>query len=215
MRYIDYNINKNVLSKIPFASQKTREEYVDQWGRTEENGNKAVSTVENFFSPGYINKKNISNMETELTSIYQYTGDKRVLPTTTTGFDLTYKGNKYRMTSAEQTQYKKTRGEASYSGLEQLFDSAEYKGLSEEEKAKKITDVYDEAKKKADKEYLVKSKNMTAIDFDVSQLSDSQQGTVSTLTSNLGKEGAYKAVTLTKDCSTNTGKALFLYLLCS
>ena len=210
MRYIDYNINKNVLSKIPFASQKTREEYVDQWGRTEENGNKAVSTVENFFSPGYINKKNISNMETELTSIYQYTGDKRVLPTTTTGFDLTYKGNKYRMTSAEQTQYKKTRGEASYSGLEQLFDSAEYKGLSEEEKAKKIDDVYDEAKKKADKEYLVKSGNMTAIDFDVSQLSDSQQGTVSTLTSSLGKEGAYKAVTLTKDCSTNTGKALAL-----
>lgn len=154
--YIGYNFNKNILSKLPVLNQN-RQEYVDQWGRTQKKNSNAdyvSSAVQNLISPGFAANKNTTNVDREITSVYSQNKNNKILPSIPSGYDVTFKGQDYRMKSDEMVQFKKTVGNYAYQGLGKLFDTSEYKSMSTEDKEKAISNIYEEANKKAKNDFL-------------------------------------------------------------
>ncbi|MFA6843721.1 MAG: hypothetical protein WCR33_04930, partial [Bacilli bacterium] len=138
------------VAKIPGASQKLQP-YVDMWGRKQSNGNAA----ENFLSPGYYSKENITDVDKELLSLKSDLGDSwnDVLPSKVSQYVITSNSMPYRMNESELTAYKTTRGKASYDGLQTLFKSDSYKNMDADGKAKAIKEVYDNATETAKVQY--------------------------------------------------------------
>ena len=64
----------NVASKIP-GLESTKPEYVDQWGRTQTNSNVLLRAIENFISPGYSKKIEITPVDDELQRLYDNVKD--------------------------------------------------------------------------------------------------------------------------------------------
>jgi hypothetical protein len=151
MRGIE-KFGRKQLAKLPGASQKL-EPYVDLWGREQKSGNFA----ENFLSPGYFKSENITTVDRELQSLMKGMDEetiKKILPTSTAyQYTIQSAGLPYRMTEKESTAYQKTRGQESYKGLEKLFKSAEYREMTQEEKADAIQDIYSDAHQKAKYQY--------------------------------------------------------------
>lgn len=156
-KYLEYNINKNVISKLPIINQR-REEYVDQWGRTSRKTNQKeyiTNAIENFLSPGYVSEKKSGAIENEISSLYEKTGDMTVIPSADTEKSVVSGDDRFLLTGAEQTQYKKTRGSESYSRLKKLFKDDAYKSADNEHKVKMIKAEYTEANFQAKAEALV------------------------------------------------------------
>ena len=156
-KYLEYNINKNVISKLPIINQR-REEYVDQWGRTSRKTNQKeyiTNAIENFLSPGYVSEKKSGAIENEISSLYEKTGDMTVIPSADTEKSVVSGDDRFLLTGAEQTQYKKTRGSESYSRLKKLFKDDAYKSADNEHKVKMIKAEYTEAIFQAKAEALV------------------------------------------------------------
>lgn len=131
---------KKTTAKIPGASSKL-EPYVDQWGREEKNDNVVMRFVENFLSPGYISKKNETNVDQEVERVYSQTGNNEVLPTYAAK-SFTVNGETYYPTEKEYTQLSKEKGKTSYAIIDDLTQNEDYKNLSETEKATILADVY-------------------------------------------------------------------------
>lgn len=209
---VAYNLNRNVVSKIPFANQ-LRAENVDVWGRTEtkDGASDYVSGgLENFFSPAYINDLNTTPVDEEVTRLYDLTGKSEVLPykSSTTFKD---NGTEYRMTQKERADFQKTRGQYAYNAIDQLIKTQEYANMSDEEKVKAIQNIYDDAFNTAKKEYLVNKGATTAIDYDIGQLADGRQALISDFSQTIPKEQAYELVTSTSGYDTKTGKMLAIF----
>jgi hypothetical protein len=147
------------IAKIPLAS-KTLEPYVDLWGREQ----KSTGAVENFLSPGYFKKENITPVDEELLTLTKNLDEetaKKILPASTAyQYTIEASSETYRMTEQESTAYQKTRGQESFKGLGKLFTSEKYKNMTKEEKVKAVNIVYDQARETAKMEYL-KSKNLS------------------------------------------------------
>jgi hypothetical protein len=148
--FVQKAINRN-LAKIPFVS-KTLPAYVDAWGREQVDESLALRLFENFFSPGYISKKETTAVEEELMRLYRANSDRSVLPSLARS-SFYDNGTQYTLTSEQFSQFKKTQGQTAYRLLEEAVSSETYKSLSDEGKAKVVSDIYEYAREKAKEEY--------------------------------------------------------------
>lgn len=119
--YIDKNKNipkglqriiGQASSKIPFVSYLF-EPAIDEWGREQKYGNTLERVFENTVSPGYYAEKNYTDVDEELKSLYERTGEISVLPTTQTKY-FTQDSKRYNLTAKEYTEAKKIRGKKSF-----------------------------------------------------------------------------------------------------
>ena len=212
-REVEKQLGK-IINKTPLSNGLSQD-YVDQWGRVEANDNKGLSALENFLSPAYISKKNVTPVDTEIQRLYEKLDEENkdsIIPTVNTNaFKQEFDGKEYVMTPAEFTQYKKTVGQAKYNGLDKLFKTTAYKNASDDEKRKMIQNVYDEANLQGKKEYLTKVSKEYASAPDFYALDSSQREKYDE-TLDISKQKwatAYNSLTSTyNEVKRNSGESL-------
>ena len=131
---------QRAMQKIPGLSQKLPE-YVDAWGRTQEQSdNLGVRVLENFLSPGYYKKKTVTEADEVLKQLYAETGES-VFPTS---FPKNFTVNKVdkNLSSKEYVEASKAAGKTKYDMLSQLVKNGEFKNLPAEQQVKVVKDVY-------------------------------------------------------------------------
>ena len=173
-----------LTNKIPFATE-LNQPYVDQWGRRDSKktaGDYFASAAENLLSPGYVSKRNETSVDNELQRLSKQLGEtdaKKIIPAIdSSAYKVEFGGKEYRMTESEFTEYKETVGKARYSGLEQLFKTAEYKNASADEKRKMIQEVYEAGSEKGEENYIVGTGKATKEEYSYTLLSPTQQAAV-------------------------------------
>lgn len=133
-------LNK-MMAKIPGLSS-TLEPYVDLWGEEDEGTeNVIVRALENFVFPWYSNEKKTDSTNTELERLFVSTGESSVLPSYQRG-NLSYDNKMVYLSPKVYTQYKKEYGQTAKKNLDSMIKSKEYKSLTDEEKAKAVSKVY-------------------------------------------------------------------------
>jgi hypothetical protein len=144
-----------VLNKIPGVSKES-EEYVDEWGRTEENvgGNVLGRLAYNMLSPGYYSKENVTSVDAELMDLARSTGDTSIYPNYTNSRPISGEG---KLSPEDYTKYATEKGQAQYDALDALFNSTTYSNLSDGNKVNVISDIYEFTNAIAKKEALNKN----------------------------------------------------------
>lgn len=120
---------------------------LDVWGREQKTKSAAVRAVNNFLNPTTVKKKNITAVDKEVERLYKSTGDSEVIPSLPNKY-MNYKntqGNQVRkdFTANEYTKYVKERNNATLKDIDGLIKTQEYKNLSDEDKAKVISGLFD------------------------------------------------------------------------
>lgn len=116
--------------------------YTDAWGRTEANAeNYTLNALRQFFSPGYVSDIHSSDMEKELSRLYEATGNSAVL-ISKPGKYFTYGGERVDLTADQYLTYNTTRGQEAYTALTALVSSTAYRNSSDEDKAALVSSVY-------------------------------------------------------------------------
>lgn len=138
-----------VKSKIP-GLESTMPEYINAWGQSESNGNIGERIFGNFVSPGYYSDIEYDNMSNELLRLSKEVKgeDVNVLPQAAEK-DFEVKGETKYLTAEEYTKYAKAKGRYSYDYVSEFINSAEYKKLTDSERAKVISNLYKYANAKA------------------------------------------------------------------
>ena len=216
VKTLEKNFGK-ILNKVPIAGDVINQDYVDLWGRTDSKSGTLAeapldyveSGIENFLSPAYISKRNETEVDKELKSLYNELGEEdkeKILPTfASNAFKQKLDGEEYTMTPAEFTQYKKTVGQARFKGLEKLFKTSEYKNASADEKRKMIESVYDDANNEGKKEYLSKVNKEFASAPNFYMLDEKQRDKYDD-SINMSKENWAKAYTKLNDTNNEVYK---------
>lgn len=118
--------------------------YIDAWGREEVTGLLPMRALNNFLNPAYTSSLNVTPVDEEIQRLYNATGTGSVIPSradksiTVDGEDINLSGDKY-------VEYAKAKGETAFDLLSSIIDTSAYKGLSDDEKVKLISDVYEYA----------------------------------------------------------------------
>lgn len=130
------------LGKVPFANQNL-EPYINLWGETESSG----TAFGNFINPGYYKEKSTSALDDEIRRVAEAAGEEgtKAIPRLISGYTLTADKQSYRLTEKELTKFKQIQGQESKKSAEKLIRSAEYKKMSDEDKAKALDKVYSDA----------------------------------------------------------------------
>ena len=116
--------------------------YTDAWGRTEAYAeNYTLNALRQFFSPGYVSDIHSSDMEKELSRLYEATGNSAVL-ISKPGKYFTYGGERVDLTADQYLTYNTTRGQEAYTALTALVSSTAYRNSSDEDKAALVSSVY-------------------------------------------------------------------------
>lgn len=190
---------RKILNKIPGAINLT-EEYINVWGKTEANGSDNVfyRAIYQMLSPAYISKNKSTPVDEELLRLDKSIGsqiDGTVIPSwnATSESKITVNDTEYQMTNEEYTKYKKTVGQAKFTGLQELMTTKEYKKASDTEKAKMVKEVYQKAKDKGVREYVETLGGDVLRSYVVSQLTPTQQKAVGKTISLKNAEKILKA----------------------
>ena len=147
---IQLPINK-VFAKTPGLSFALPV-YVDVWGRTDTNPNIAGRIFENFISPGYLSKKNTTEVDEEVEKVYQSTSDAGVLPRQASSYK-SYNGKTYYLQPKELADYQTSQGQYAYKTIDSLRKNAQYNRLTQQQKGDALKRVYDVASEKASTEF--------------------------------------------------------------
>lgn len=138
---------KQSMAKIPGLSSQLPVKQ-DIWGQDKKReGGTVQRYLENAILP--YNRQRLINDRTteELEKVFEQTGEKSVLPTTSSlQKTLTINGEKNTLTSEEYNNSKKIYGQTANKTLNALLNTNEYKKLSAEDKSKLISNVYSYAK---------------------------------------------------------------------
>lgn len=150
-RYMQAFWQRNVINKLPILANNYGINRVDEFGNTVSSGDFFERVIENFVSPGYLQKNKNDDVYDELLELYEYTKDKNVIPKyiSKTINIKDSDGNsteERRLTTAEFVDLQTKSGSLSYQLLDSLFDNPNYIALSNEEKTEVIKKVYDYAK---------------------------------------------------------------------
>lgn len=156
-------------AKIPWVAENgipgTRvtglQPYQDVFGRETTDDNIVRRALQNIVSPGYLKKITGGAVENELKDLYGRTQNTTVLPGKAGAFRV--EGEDIKLTGKEQTEYTKAAGQGAYKTLESLFSTDTYKNMSDEDKVRAISDVYEYAKSVA-KAGTNKGYNMSSTD---------------------------------------------------
>lgn len=136
-------IAQRTANKIPWLN-KTSPVYRDAWGRAEDTGTVSSRALENFLSPGYTGRTNLSPMEKELLRLYNATSESGVLISKPTKY-FTVGGQRIDLASEQYQTYVETRGQTAYTLTSQLTSSAAYRAMTDSEKAAAVKYVYEYA----------------------------------------------------------------------
>lgn len=116
--------------------------YLDAWGRTEKNADTATENVlYQLFSPGYASTIEETAMEKELQRLYEATGKKSVLISRADKY-FNVGGERVDLTGAQYLTYSQTRGQTAFRLMSNLTSSAEYRGMTDDQKIKAVESVY-------------------------------------------------------------------------
>lgn len=153
--YIDKNkstgkIIQGIENQYKYKNPLTHKQLppsLDVWGREQKTKSAAVRAVNNFLNPTTVKKKNVTAVDKEVERLYKSTGDSEVIPSMPNKY-MNYKntkGNQVRkdFTANEYTKYVKERNNATLKDIDSLIKTQEYKNLSDEDKAKVISGLFD------------------------------------------------------------------------
>ena len=148
-RTLQSNFGK-AANKIP-GYDYNQVEYVDAWGRTEQNS----GLFSQMFSPGYISHDNSTDVDDELQRLYD-AGQGNVFPqriSQTEQIGLYDEHGKRtgerRLTADEYVTFQKVMGQTSLELVRDLMQSDVYANMSDEARAKAISNIYAYAKNQA------------------------------------------------------------------
>lgn len=122
--------------------------YIDAWGRTESNGGPFERPFNNFINPAYMSEINVSSVESELERLYEATGETDVLPSRASKY-FTVDGVKKDLTAEEFVEYATFRGHRSFELLDELVHNKRYAAMTDAEKRKVVTKIYEVANEEA------------------------------------------------------------------
>lgn len=127
--------------------------YIDAWGRTEEQGDFMTRLANNLFNPAFVSKVETDGVDTELQRLYDNLGDDAggIFPTRADK-SFSVDGETYNLSADEYVTYATAKGQYSRKYVESAINSAEYKSMSDGDKAKLIGNLYKYANYKAKRE---------------------------------------------------------------
>ena len=129
-----------VESKVPGLSQ-TRPADINAWGEKENTGSWMKRFFQNFISPGYLSTVEENEITEELTRLAKATGNPSVLPDSAPKY-FSFKGTKKNLSAEEYQTYATVRGQRMTDYVSEAVKSAEYKKLTDAQKAKVIKNLY-------------------------------------------------------------------------
>lgn len=143
----------SIIAKIPFAS-KTLAPTVDTMGREVKKYGGKNNMFNVFLNPANVNSENISKGAKEIYRVYKATGDKSIMPRVP---EYKYKdkdGNLLEFNSKDRAKYQKISGRIVENTMRDLLKNSNYKSMSNEDKAKVISDVVNYSYNKAREQVL-------------------------------------------------------------
>lgn len=130
-----------IMSKIPVLRELLPVK-TDTWGaEMKQSDNVLVRALENSVLPWTRKELNSTDVDKEILSVYENTGENSVFPDSINK-NITIDKQKYTMTSEEYAKYKQQYGQTSYNLLNSLIKSSGYKKLSDEQKQLAIEKIY-------------------------------------------------------------------------
>ena len=150
---VDEYLNK-IKAKIPFLSS-TLPAYVNAWGDEEvDDSHWAMRLIKNAISPGYSDERNYSGVDEEILRLFEATNNESILPNYYYTYrDLTRKGETHTLTNEEWTEFRKDWGAALYEAAEDAMNSSAYIAMTDDEKAKYLSDAMKSARDDIADEY--------------------------------------------------------------
>ena len=143
---LQYMLGKTA-NKIPFWDYN-QIPYLDAWGREQESGNILRRVVSNMLSPGYIRDTETSELDDELQRLHDL-GFEKMIPQRTT---QSTKVDQEYMNEEEYVAYARTKGQTALADLTALTESSTYSNMTDEQKAKAVAKIYEDAKTAAEDE---------------------------------------------------------------
>lgn len=131
----------------------TLPEYVDRWGRAEDQGGVLSRAAENFLLPTYISEVSNDPADAEIDRLYDATGSAAVLPGKYFNGEIKYDDASYYATPEERQRFLTTRGQSDYELVSELIDLPLYKELPDEDKADVLSAAYSYSDAKAKQEF--------------------------------------------------------------
>jgi len=137
-----YQVSK-ATAKIPGVDYH-QQDYVDAWGRTQSNGGAGERAFNALLNPTYISRDRSTKVDAELERLHSENRDKEgfpdVFPKKRSRSDVI--GDGVVMTPDEYLEYEKAAGQKKLDLVSQFMDSSEYKGLTDEQRADVISNLY-------------------------------------------------------------------------
>lgn len=112
--------------------------YIDAWGRETSTGSGLVRAFNNFINPANVTRRQTSEIEAELQRLAD-TGKDGMFPQRA---KQSVKVNDHYLTADEYVAYQRAYGQTALSGVQDAMQSADWKKLSDDEKADRIRSVY-------------------------------------------------------------------------
>ena len=135
------------MNKLPGDFQQIP--YINGWGRTESSGKLLPRAAENFLAPWYSSQKNVTEADRELQRLLDAGQSGVVAKRTPQNIQVTYKENpedetnqKRYLNAEEYVTYATVKGQASYDLVMDMINSAEYRSMTDEQKADAIKLAY-------------------------------------------------------------------------
>lgn len=126
----------NVGNKIP-GWDYNQVDYVDAWGRTEDQGDLVTRLFNNLLNPAYTSQINAGSTEAELMRLYD-AGYDSVLPSS---FQKSAKINGEKVSASQWFNMQTERGQTAKSVLDSFIGTEQYASLTDDEKAKFVKKV--------------------------------------------------------------------------
>ncbi len=140
--------------KIPGATKLLQPD-IDMWGREKTYGDLPERLVENFVSPGYYEKIDPTELDSEIERLYEETGNNEAIPAEAAKKFTVDKKDIY-LTAEEYTEYARTMGQKRYELALECIRSDEYKKADAAGKVKLLKKAYDKGRDYAKEKILEK-----------------------------------------------------------
>ena len=145
--YSDNRIKQNlinpILAKIPGASFLLEKTYTTLGKeRKSYNGSTGIGRAFNvFLNPSFVSTVEYDDVQAELYDLYDATGLTDHLPKYISSREITYKGQKIKLTEQERAEYQKQLGQKTGEEFKKIMATEEYQKLNYEEKVKKLSSI--------------------------------------------------------------------------
>lgn len=169
-----------MASKIPGLNEMVLQPKVDAFGKTDRKeslSDYALSVAQNMILPGSLKARRNDSTTDELESLLRSvdgSSGRKIIPDKSVNLNIKFGDDDMRMSVEERTAYRKTKGAEVQNGLQNLFNSSEYRRMSDDDKVKAISDVYRKAERSAKDEFLL-GRGYSKGDIEFSKLSKTVQ----------------------------------------